>query len=78
MSIQLNQGVSGNAGYLGAQLGRFWVIRWWQPFAPGFIETPMTAQMTPEAVCLNVHLAMGPLRRWGQPAEIALLSTLYY
>src|SRR5690606_27459339 len=37
--------------------------------APGFIETPMTATMKPEAV--ERALAMVPLRRWGQPEEIA-------
>ena len=37
--------------------------------APGFIETPMTAQMKPEAV--DRALAMVPLKRWGQPNEIA-------
>ncbi|EKE84876.1 SDR family oxidoreductase [Idiomarina xiamenensis] len=37
--------------------------------APGFIETPMTQAMKPEAV--ERALAMVPLRRWGQPDEIA-------
>lgn len=37
--------------------------------APGFIETPMTAQMKPEAV--DRALSMVPLKRWGQPNEIA-------
>lgn len=37
--------------------------------APGFIETPMTAQMKPEAI--ERALSMVPLRRWGQPEEIA-------
>lgn len=37
--------------------------------APGFIETPMTAQMKPEAI--DRALAMVPLKRWGQPTEIA-------
>ncbi|RUO80538.1 3-oxoacyl-ACP reductase [Idiomarina tyrosinivorans] len=37
--------------------------------APGFIETPMTAQMKPEAI--ERALSMVPLRRWGQPDEIA-------
>lgn len=37
--------------------------------APGFIETPMTAQMKPEAI--ERALSMVPLRRWGQPNEIA-------
>lgn len=37
--------------------------------APGFIETPMTAQMKPEAV--DRALSMVPLKRWGKPNEIA-------
>ncbi|RUO44382.1 3-oxoacyl-ACP reductase [Aliidiomarina taiwanensis] len=37
--------------------------------APGFIETPMTAVMKPEAV--ERALAMVPLSRWGQPSEVA-------
>lgn len=37
--------------------------------APGFIETPMTAAMKPEAV--ERALAMVPLGRWGQPHEVA-------
>ncbi|RUO21491.1 SDR family oxidoreductase [Aliidiomarina haloalkalitolerans] len=49
------------------ELGRFGIRC--AAIAPGFIETPMTAQMKPEAV--ERALAMVPLRRWGQPAEIA-------
>lgn len=49
------------------ELGRFGIRC--GAIAPGFIETPMTAQMKPEAV--ERALAMVPLRRWGQPDEIA-------
>lgn len=49
------------------ELGRFGIRC--AAIAPGFIETPMTAQMKPEAV--ERALSMVPLRRWGQPTEIA-------
>lgn len=49
------------------ELGRFGIRC--GAIAPGFIETPMTAQMKPEAV--ERALGMVPLRRWGQPDEIA-------
>lgn len=49
------------------ELGRFGIRC--GAIAPGFIETPMTGQMKPEAV--ERALAMVPLRRWGQPDEIA-------
>ncbi|WP_417665364.1 SDR family oxidoreductase [Pseudidiomarina sp.] len=49
------------------ELGRFGIRC--GAIAPGFIETPMTAQMKPEAI--ERALSMVPLRRWGQPEEIA-------
>ncbi|RWU12325.1 SDR family oxidoreductase [Pseudidiomarina gelatinasegens] len=49
------------------ELGRFGIRC--GAIAPGFIETPMTAQMKPEAI--ERALNMVPLRRWGQPEEIA-------
>lgn len=49
------------------ELGRFGIRC--AAIAPGFIETPMTATMKPEAV--ERALGMVPLRRWGQPQEIA-------
>lgn len=49
------------------ELGRFGIRC--GAIAPGFIETPMTAQMKPEAI--ERALAMVPLRRWGQPNEVA-------
>ncbi len=49
------------------ELGRFGIRC--GAIAPGFIETPMTAQMKPEAV--ERALSLVPLRRWGQPDEIA-------
>ncbi|KFZ31687.1 3-ketoacyl-ACP reductase [Pseudidiomarina salinarum] len=49
------------------ELGRFGIRC--GAIAPGFIETPMTAQMKPEAI--DRALGMVPLRRWGQPEEIA-------
>lgn len=49
------------------ELGRFGIRC--GAIAPGFIETPMTAQMKPEAI--ERALSMVPLRRWGQPDEIA-------
>lgn len=49
------------------ELGRFGIRC--GAIAPGFIETPMTAAMKPEAV--ERALAMVPLKRWGQPAEVA-------
>jgi len=49
------------------ELGRFGIRC--GAIAPGFIETPMTAQMKPEAI--DRALSMVPLRRWGQPEEIA-------
>lgn len=49
------------------ELGRFGIRC--GAIAPGFIETPMTASMKPEAI--DRALSMVPLRRWGQPDEIA-------
>lgn len=49
------------------ELGRFGIRC--GAIAPGFIETPMTATMKPEAI--DRALSMVPLRRWGQPDEIA-------
>lgn len=49
------------------ELGRFGIRC--GAIAPGFIETPMTATMKPEAI--ERALSMVPLRRWGQPDEIA-------
>ncbi|WP_194755859.1 SDR family oxidoreductase [Aliidiomarina indica] len=49
------------------ELGRFGIRC--GAIAPGFIETPMTAQMKPEAI--ERALSMVPLRRWGQPSEVA-------
>ncbi|MCO4320420.1 SDR family oxidoreductase [Aliidiomarina quisquiliarum] len=49
------------------ELGRFGIRC--GAIAPGFIETPMTAVMKPEAV--ERALAMVPLSRWGQPSEVA-------
>lgn len=49
------------------ELGRFGIRC--GAIAPGFIETPMTQAMKPEAV--ERALAMVPLKRWGQPAEVA-------
>lgn len=49
------------------ELGRFGIRC--GAIAPGFIETPMTEAMKPEAV--ERALAMVPLKRWGQPAEVA-------
>ncbi len=49
------------------ELGRFGIRC--GAIAPGFIETPMTATMKPEAI--DRALSMVPLRRWGQPEEIA-------
>ncbi|WP_127346429.1 SDR family oxidoreductase [Pseudidiomarina mangrovi] len=49
------------------ELGRFGIRC--GAIAPGFIETPMTATMKPEAI--ERALSMVPLRRWGQPEEIA-------
>src|SRR5690554_2979577 len=49
------------------ELGRFGIRC--GAIAPGFIETPMTATMKPEAV--ERALAMVPLSRWGQPSEVA-------
>lgn len=49
------------------ELGRFGIRC--GAIAPGFIETPMTAAMKPEAI--ERALSMVPLRRWGQPEEIA-------
>lgn len=49
------------------ELGRFGIRS--AAIAPGFIETPMTAVMKPEAV--ERALAMVPLSRWGQPHEVA-------
>ncbi|PTB98239.1 short chain dehydrogenase, partial [Marinobacter sp. Z-F4-2] len=49
------------------ELGRFGIRC--GAIAPGFIETPMTAAMKPEAI--ERALSMVPLRRWGQPDEIA-------
>ncbi|TRW49548.1 SDR family oxidoreductase [Aliidiomarina halalkaliphila] len=49
------------------ELGRFGIRC--GAIAPGFIETPMTAQMKPEAI--ERALSMVPLRRWGQPTEVA-------
>lgn len=49
------------------ELGRFGIRC--GAIAPGFIETPMTAAMKPEAV--ERALSMVPLKRWGQPAEVA-------
>lgn len=49
------------------ELGRFGIRC--GAIAPGFIETPMTQAMKPEAV--ERALSMVPLRRWGQPNEIA-------
>ncbi|MCC5856259.1 MAG: SDR family oxidoreductase [Idiomarina sp.] len=49
------------------ELGRFGIRC--GAIAPGFIETPMTQAMKPEAV--ERALAMVPLKRWGQPSEVA-------
>lgn len=49
------------------ELGRFGIRC--GAVAPGFIETPMTQAMKPEAV--DRALAMVPLKRWGQPDEVA-------
>ena len=49
------------------ELGRFGIRC--GAIAPGFIETPMTAAMKPEAV--ERALSMVPLKRWGQPSEVA-------
>lgn len=49
------------------ELGRFGIRC--GAIAPGFIETPMTASMKPEAI--DRALSIVPLRRWGQPDEIA-------
>lgn len=49
------------------ELGRFGIRC--GAIAPGFIETPMTAVMKPEAV--ERALSMVPLARWGQPSEVA-------
>ncbi|MCL5048972.1 MAG: SDR family oxidoreductase [Firmicutes bacterium] len=49
------------------ELGRFGIRC--GAIAPGFIETPMTQAMKPEAV--ERALAMVPLRRWGKPEEVA-------
>lgn len=49
------------------ELGRFGIRC--GAIAPGFIETPMTQAMKPEAV--ERALSMVPLKRWGQPAEVA-------
>lgn len=49
------------------ELGRFGIRT--GAIAPGFIETPMTAAMKPEAV--ERALAMVPVGRWGQPSEVA-------
>lgn len=49
------------------ELGRFGIRC--GAIAPGFIETPMTQAMKPEAV--ERALAMVPLKRWGQPEEVA-------
>ncbi len=49
------------------ELGRFGIRC--GAIAPGFIETPMTATMKPEAV--ERALSMVPLARWGQPNEVA-------
>ncbi|MGX5914372.1 SDR family oxidoreductase [Aliidiomarina sp. Khilg15.8] len=49
------------------ELGRFGIRC--GAIAPGFIETPMTDAMKPEAV--ERALAMVPLKRWGQPDEVA-------
>lgn len=49
------------------ELGRFGIRC--GAIAPGFIETPMTQAMKPEAV--ERALAMVPLKRWGQPDEVA-------
>lgn len=49
------------------ELGRFGIRC--GAIAPGFIETPMTQAMKPEAV--ERALNMVPLKRWGQPTEVA-------
>lgn len=49
------------------ELGRFGIRC--GAIAPGFIETPMTQAMKPEAV--ERALSMVPLKRWGQPSEVA-------
>lgn len=49
------------------ELGRFGIRC--GAIAPGFIETPMTQAMKPEAV--ERALSMVPLKRWGQPDEVA-------
>lgn len=49
------------------ELGRFGIRC--GAIAPGFIETPMTKAMKPEAI--ERALAMVPLKRWGQPHEVA-------
>ena len=49
------------------ELGRFGIRC--GAIAPGFIETPMTQAMKPEVV--ERALSMVPLKRWGQPSEVA-------
>lgn len=49
------------------ELGRFGIRC--GAIAPGFMETPMTAAMKPEAV--ERALSMVPLKRWGKPTEVA-------